>query len=131
MKKFFLGVLLGSVLVGGVSYYLYQNNPKIETQTVLVKSQQVATEGDSNTLSANLVNRQIEELSALKGEEFDAQYIMILHTATSGIKSVADIAQKQASDPMVKSMAGRVQNESSLLVEDLSGLRSKYNLIHD
>ena len=131
MKGFFLGVLLGSVLVGGVSYYLYQNNPKVETQTVLVKSQQVATGGDSNTLSANLVNRQIEELSVLKGEEFDTQYTMILHTVTSGIKSVADVAQKQASDPMVKSMAGRVQNESSLLVEDLTGLRSKYNLIHD
>lgn len=130
MKLFIIGTLFGGLLTGGVAFYLYQTNPKVEIKTVTVKEGGV--EGrDSNTLSADLVNRQIEELSSLDGEAFDARYVMILHTVMSGVQSVADIAHRQASDPSVKSVANDVRNEATDRLSNLSALRSKYNLIHD
>lgn len=130
MKLFVIGTLFGGLLTGGIAFYLYQTHPKVEVKTVTVKEGGI--EGrDSNTLSADLVNRQIEELSSLGGEAFDARYVMILHTVMSGMESVADIAQKQASDPSVKSVAKDVRNEATDRLSDLSALRSKYNLIHD
>jgi hypothetical protein len=130
MKLFVIGTLFGGLLTGGIAFYLYQTHPKVEVKTVTVKEGGIDGR-DSNTLSADLVNRQIEELSALVGEAFDARYVMILHTTTNGIQSVADIAQKRAADPTVRSVANDVRNEAANRLSGLTALRSKYNLIHD
>ncbi len=130
MKLFVIGTLFGGLLTGGIAFYLYQTHPKVEVKAVTVKEGGVNGR-DSNTLSADLVNRQIEELSTLDGEAFDTRYVMILHTVTSGIQSVADIAQKRTSDPAIKTVASNIRNEATNRLSDLSALRSKYNLVHD
>lgn len=130
MKLFVIGTLFGGLLTGGIAFYLYQTHPKVEVKVVTVKEGGVNGR-DSNTLSADLVNRQIEELSTLDGEAFDTRYVMILHTVTSGIQSVADIAQKRTSDPAIKTVASNIRNEATNRLSDLSALRSKYNLVHD
>lgn len=141
MKQFIAGLIVGSLLLGGAAYFIYTDSKKnldtINTKLSATQKPQQAKatadtfDYDANTLSAKLLNRQLEELAALQGKDFDRHYIMLLDTANNNLATVASEARKRASDSSVKETAEKTYTEANTNLSELIPLRSKFGLIHD
>lgn len=140
-KHFFAGLFVGCVLFSGVAYYIYATNKNsydtLNAETIGLRQQKkVNTTAninsfDANTLSAKLLNRQLEELSEKKGADFDSHYIMLLASMTNNLATLSDSVRKLSADSTVKAVADKEYADANTKMSELLPLRVKFGLIHD
>lgn len=141
MKHFFIGLLTGSLVFGGIAFYIYNDgkakldssNEKIsqleQAKTSPKTSTPATSEKDVSTLAAELRNKRLEVLSTAQGDDFDRNYVQLVNTITGESSTLAIEARKRSTIAEVRALADKIYTESTNLQSELSPLRSQFSLI--
>ena len=141
MRSFIIGLVAGSLIFGGVAFYVY-NDGKAKLDSSNAKARQLeqtktipntntpdTSQKDVSTLAAELRNRRLEVLSTAQGDEFDRNYVQMVNTITGEASTLAIEARKRAATPEVRALADKLYIESTNMQRELGPLRSRFSLI--